>query len=182
MGCLLNSPLYVPLLAKIDKNIPSSLFHWLQPFTWYIKQLPEISEKWQQIYRKENLNLKNDLHGGEFPVFGSFFISYFRLRLEDSSVTEMYSECGQKSSKSSQVEDKEGGPVGWKMLRGMLFLIFLFALALYLRQTLVKKRHSYNGGSRESTHNSERKTSLTRRTENRYLLIQKVLLSSPEMD
>ena len=50
-----------------------------------------------------------------------------------------------------------------------LFNFSFCSSALYLRQTLVKKRHSYTGGSRESTHNSKRKTSLTRRTENRYL-------------
>lgn len=100
-----------------------------------------------------------------FFLFSSLI---FRLRLEDTSITEMYSESGQKSSKAFQPEDKEGGPVGWKMLRGMLFFSFCSS-ALYLRQALVKKRYSYSGGSRESTHNSKRKTSLTRRTENRYL-------------
>ena len=54
------------------------------------------------------------------------------------------------------------------MLWGMLFFSFCSS-ALYLRQALVKKRYSYSGGNRESTHNSKRKTSLTRRTENRYL-------------
>lgn len=111
--------------------------------------------------------MKNDLYGGEFPGF-FFHLLFSGLDLKIAQSQKCTVKVDKKSSKAFQPEDKEGGPVGWKMLRGMLFFSFCSS-ALYLRQALVKKRYSYSGGSRESTHNSKRKTSLTRRTENRYL-------------
>lgn len=51
-----------------------------------------ISDFWKVTahIREGNQNLKNDLYGGELPVFFPSLIS--GLRLENSSITETYSE------------------------------------------------------------------------------------------